>query len=209
MIKTLIVDDHLVLREGLKQVLALNSDISIVGETDNGLSAVELTRKLSPDLIILDINMPKLSGIDAAKQIREFNKVVKIIILTMHESESYVLDAVASGINGYISKNSDMDVILSAVRSVSDGKDYFPNSISNIIMSSYQNSNSKFEIPLTKREKEIISLIAKGLTSQEIADKLFISYFTVGKHRKNLMHKLQLKNTAELVHYAMKTGLTK
>ncbi|MGE5458687.1 MAG: response regulator [Methanococcaceae archaeon] len=207
--KILLADDHIMMRDGLKLVLQTDSSFEIVGEADNGEEVVQLEKKLKPDVVILDINMPKLNGIEAARKIRSQNKGVKILILTMHESESFIFDAISAGVNGYIFKMSDMEEFLRAVKTLAEGKDYFHENVANILISNYKRSTQgskeeKEKLTLTKRESEILKLIAQGKTSQEIAEILFISYFTVGKHRKNIMVKLDLKNTAELVRFALK-----
>ncbi|MDP4116916.1 MAG: response regulator transcription factor [Bacteroidota bacterium] len=212
-IRVFLADDHAVLRDGLKVVINTDPDLVVVGEAEDGESVLPLAKCLNPDILILDINMPKMNGIEAAKLVKAELPNIKILMLTMHDNENYIFDALSVGINGYISKNSDMDELLKAIKTIAHGEEYFPPYISNIIIQNYltkaqkttgEVSNSSL---LTGREKEILVLISKGLTSHEIAEKLFISYFTVGKHRKNLMKKLKLKNTAELVNYAIKEGL--
>ena len=212
-IKVFLADDHAVLRDGLKIVINTDPDLVVVGEADDGEKVLPLAKELNPDILILDINMPKLNGIEAAKAVREEMPNIKILILSMYENENYIFDAIAAGINGYIPKSSDIDELLRAIKAIANGEEYFPPHISKIIIQNYlaksqwttgEISNASL---LTRREKEILVLIARGLTSHEIAEKLYISYFTVGKHRKNLMKKLKLKNTAELVNYAIKEGL--
>lgn len=210
-IKILLADDHAILRDGLKIVLQTDKSFKILGEAGDGEEVIDLVKKLQPDIVILDINMPKLNGIEAARAIRKFDKKVRILILTMHEQENYIVDAISSGINGYIFKMSDMEEFLFAIKELAAGKDYFSNKVSKIVFKGLQSKAQKTEdlekIHITTREKEILKLLAKGFTSQEIAESLFISYFTVGQHRKNILEKLGLKNTAELVFYAVKEGL--
>lgn len=210
-IKILLCDDHAMLRDGLKLVLQTDPLFEIVGEADNGQDAVSMVSSLKPDVIILDINIPVLNGIEAAREIKKTNPDVRILMLTMHEDESYIMDAFDSGVDGYIFKMSDMDEFLAAVRAVADGKSYYHENVTKTIIANFAKENRKnVKEPsknnvITKREKEILNLIAEGNTSQEIAEKLFISYFTVGKHRKNIMHKFDLKNTTELIKFAIKT----
>ncbi|MGE5410561.1 MAG: response regulator [Clostridiales bacterium] len=212
MIRVLLSDDHAMLRDGLKLVLQTDAQFEIVGEADNGEDAILLVEQLKPDLVILDINMPKVNGIEAARIIKAQNPRIKILMLTMHENESYIMDAVSSGVDGYIFKMCDMDEFLKASRTVAEGKKYFHENVTRAILSNYVNkaknesqSEEKKSTGITRREMEVLNLIAEGKTSQEISEKLYISYFTVGKHRKNIMHKFDLKNTAELIKFAIKT----
>ncbi len=210
-IKILLADDHAILRDGLKIAIQTDKSFKILGEAGDGEEVVDMVKKLQPDIVILDINMPKLSGIEAARAIRKFDKKVRILILTMHEQENYIVDAISSGVNGYIFKMSDMEEFLLAIKELAAGRDYFSEKVSKIVFKGMQSKAQKTEdlekIHITTREKEILRLLAKGCTSQEIAETLFISYFTVGQHRKNILEKLGLKNTAELVFYAVREGL--
>ncbi|MBI2419736.1 MAG: response regulator transcription factor [Ignavibacteriales bacterium] len=210
-ITVVLADDHAIMRDGLKMVLQTDKSVVIVGEASNGKEAVDLVRSLNPDILIVDINMPQISGIEAAQLIRKFNNTVKILALTMHDQENVILDAVQAGVNGYLLKMSDMDEFLAAIKSLAKGIDYFPAAIAQSVMKGLQHRGAMqqedLSINLTPREKEILTLIAKGNTSQEIAGKLFISYFTVSKHRKNILDKLGLKNTAEVLMYAMNEKL--
>jgi DNA-binding NarL/FixJ family response regulator len=213
LVKILLADDHAILRDGLKIVLQTDKSIKILGEAGDGEEVIALVKKLQPDIVILDINMPKMNGIEAARAIRKFDKKVRILMLTMYEQENYIVDAISAGINGYIFKMSDMEEFLLAIKELSEGRDYFSEKVSQIVFKGMhlkaQKSEEHEKIHITNREKEILKLLAKGLTSQEIAETLFISYFTVGQHRKNILEKLGLKNTAELVFYAVKEGLVK
>jgi len=213
-IKLLIADDHTLLRDGLKAVFQTENVFEVIGEASDGEMALMLAKKLKPDVIVLDINMPKLNGIEVAKKIREEDKEIKILILSMHDNEKLIVEAVSVGINGYVLKMSDMEEFIEGVKEVYLGKDYFPTGVAKKILSGIKgrvdqirNKSDDIKPILTKREKEIINLIVAGLTSQEIAEKLFISYFTVGKHRKNIIKKLRLKNTADLVRYALNNEL--
>ncbi|MEI7811985.1 MAG: response regulator transcription factor [Ignavibacteria bacterium] len=208
-IKIVLCDDHAMLRAGLKLALQTESGFEIIGEADNGDDAVKQAVALKPDVIIMDINMPKINGIEASRIIKKEISSVKILMLTMHEEENYIKDALSAGIDGYMLKMSDMKEFLKAVRIVAGGNKYFHENVVKMLSDSVLVAHDKpatdeiRRIPLTKREKEIMMLIAGGNTSQEIAEKLFISYFTVGKHRKNIIRKLELKNTAELIKYAL------
>ncbi|HEX2984026.1 MAG TPA: response regulator transcription factor [Ignavibacteriales bacterium] len=214
-IRILIADDHAILRDGLKMALKTDPAMEVIGEAENGEIAVKLEQELRPDIIVMDVDMPKMNGIEAVRAIKKKNPDAKVLMLTMHDKESYIVDSISAGAAGYIYKMADMDEFINAVKTVACGKEYFNEKVSQSIMSNYIKSVQKKEedgerhFALTNREIEIVKLIAAGFTSQEIAEKLFISYFTVGKHRKNIMKKLELKNTAELVRYAMKEGYVK
>lgn len=202
MINILLVDDHKIVRQGISSALKTDKDISIVGEGCDGLMAIELAKSLKPHLIIMDISMPKLDGIEAAKEIRKFDEDVKILILTMLEDENYILDALSAQVDGYLFKMAGIDDLLYAVKSIANGESYFDSRVTKIVLDSKKRSEVK-NINLSKRELEILKLIVQGLTSKSIGEKLFISSFTVQKHRKNMLKKLSLHGTAELVRFAI------
>lgn len=212
-IKIFIADDHAILRDGLKLVLKTDNSIEIIGEADDGLKTLDSVEKLNPDVLLIDINMPGLSGIEVTRKIRLKNNRMKILFLTMYEQEDIIVEAMLSGANGYLFKMADMDELIVAIKKINSGEDYFNEKVSKIALKSLQQTvhrAQEIKKPhLTTRELEILKLIVKGFTSQQIADSLFISYFTVGKHRKNILEKLGQKNTAELVHFALKEGLIK
>jgi len=211
-ISVLIVDDHAILRDGLKIAINTDENLVVAGEASEGKEAIELIEELSPDVVVMDINMPGMNGIETVKEIRKKNKSIKILMLTMHEDEDYIFDAISSGVNGYIFKMSDMELFIEAVKTVVAGQNYYAPKVSETLIDNYKNKqHSKHkkgeQTPLTKREKEILRMIADGETTNNIAEKLFISFFTVSKHRKNIMKKLKVKNTAELVKYAFENKL--
>ncbi len=212
--KVLLVDDHKWVRQGFKLALESKYNINIVGEAGDGNEAIEKTKELSPELILMDINMPNLNGIEAAKQIREFNKDVKIIILTMLDNERFIFEALTAGINGYIYKDSEITELAKAIEQVMEGEDYFNKEVTKKIIDYHTGKNiSEFyqettqSNPLTKRELEVVKLVSEGYTSKVIAEKLFISPFTVVKHRKNIIKKLSAKNFNEVISYAIANGL--
>lgn len=202
MISVLLIDDHKIVRQGISSALKTDNEISIVGEGSDGLMAIDLTKKLNPDLLIMDINMPNLDGIEAAKAIRKFNSSVKILILTMLEDENYILDALSAQVDGYLFKMAGIDDLLYAVKSIAQGENYFDPRVTKIVLEN-KKRGKKSDINLSKREIEILGYIVQGFTSKETGEKLFISSFTVQKHRKNLLKKLSLHGTAELVRYAI------
>lgn len=208
-IKVLLADDHAILRDGLKIVLKSDKKFELAGEAVNGKEAVTLCSEINPGIVVMDVDMPVMNGIDAVKHIRKINKDVKILMLTMHENESYIFDAISSGVDGYIFKMADMEVFIEALNNLASGKKYFDPKVSEMLINEYQNkavaaddNTERNVLPLTPREKEILAHIAKGYTTNDIAELLYISFFTASKHRKNIMKKLKVKNSAELIKYA-------
>jgi len=211
-IKVILIDDHQMFRDGVKAVLSDEENIEIIGEVGSGQALFELLKSTTPDLIITDISLPDISGIDIAKNISENYHDIKILILSMHTSEEFITKALKAGANGYLPKDTSMNELLEAIHIIHKGENYFNKNISDTILrsiiknskSDIDNSNNK---SLTKREKEIISLVVDGLTNKEIADKLFISIRTVDSHKNNIMQKLNLKSSVDLVKYAIKNKL--
>jgi DNA-binding NarL/FixJ family response regulator len=213
-IKILIVDDHEVVRDGLKNILLSLNNVAIAGEAANGEDAISMYDSLKPELVIMDISMPGMNGIEATRIIKENDPNAKILILTMHDNQEYLNQIIRSGAKGFVLKNTDKEELLDAVKTVSSGENFFSKDISKLIIENYIRSAKETdknegykEVPLTKREIEILKLIAEGHSNQEIANKLYISYNTVDTHRKNIMHKLSIKNTAGLVRYAIEKAL--
>lgn len=213
-IKVLLVDDHKWVRQGFKLALEGKHNINVVGEAGDGFEAIEKTKILMPELILMDINMPNLNGIEASKLIREFDKDVKIIILTMLDNERFIFEALTVGINGYIYKDSEISELVMAITQVMEGEDYFNKEVTKKIIdyhtgkniSEFHQENAQSNL-LTKRELEVVKLVSEGFTSKVIAEKLFISPFTVVKHRKNIIKKLGVKNFNEVISYAIANGL--
>jgi DNA-binding NarL/FixJ family response regulator len=213
-ISVILADDHPMIRSGIRMLLKEADDISIVGEASNGEEAVTLTRDLTPDIIVLDLSMPKLSGIEAVRIITRRYPKTRILVLTMHENEEYILQIVKSGASGYIIKTSGKDELLKAIRTVAAGEKYFSHRVSEILVEGFirksdtgEEPNADKAGPLTRREKEILALVAQGLTNQEIGKKLFISHRTVDTHRTNIMQKLDIHDVANLVRYAVQHGI--
>jgi len=210
--KILLVDDHIIVRDGIKLVIQSDPGLELVGEAGNGSEAVSLCNDLQPDVIIMDIDMPVMNGIEAVKEIRKTNKDVKIIILTMYEKESFLIDGITSGINGYLYKMASMDELLQAIHSVYSGMEIYSPKITQILSahiskkSNDEKTGENEEIYLSGREKEIVMQIAGGKSNKQIAEELFLSIFTVKNHRKNIMHKLGFKKVNQLVRYAMEKG---
>ena len=202
--KILLADDHEMIREGFKMILKRNKMYEVVGEALNGLEAIELYKSSRPDVVIMDISMPVLNGMEAAKAIIATDSNANIIILSMYDDEDYISQCTEYGIKGYVVKNESSNELESAIQAVIEGQTYFSSRVREVIVKKYtsaKSSKNKKEInfKLTARETEIVRLIAEGLTSQAIAEKLFISPRTVETHRANLMKKADVNNSIELV----------
>jgi DNA-binding NarL/FixJ family response regulator len=213
-IKILIADDHSLVRTGLRQLLEGSAEFSVVGEAESGEEAVRQVAKLKPDIAILDISMPGMSGIEATRTIGRENTGTRVLILTIHESEEYIYQMVRAGASGYVLKDAGRDELFTAVRAVAAGERFFSPGVSKLMVEEFIRRATEQESGppapdevLTNRESEILKHIAEGLTNQQIADKLFISVRTVDTHRTNLMQKLDIHDTASLVRYAIQKGL--
>lgn len=212
--KILLVDDHHLVRTGIANLLAGEPDLEIIGEASNAGEMIDLLKQQEPDLAVLDIALPDMSGIELARQMaKEFPKV-KVVFLSMYTSEEFVFNAINSGAKGYLPKNTSRSELLEAIRAVAKGEEYFAESISNTILKSYikkaKSGNLeqlRDESLLSKRELEVLRLFAQGLTNQEIADKLFISIRTVESHKNHIMQRLELKTTVDLIKFAIRNNL--
>lgn len=212
MIRVLIAEDHLLVREGIRALLERNREIHILGEASNGQEAVEMTRDLKPDVLIMDIMMPRLNGIHAAEQIRELKLPTNILLLSMYSEAGFVRRALRQGVKGYILKSSVSDELIRAVQAVAEGKTYLSEAVSEIAEDGVARADPSLQTGdplegLSPREKEILQLIAEEHTSAEIAQMLFISEKTVEKHRASLMEKLNVRNMAGLARAAVRYRL--
>jgi DNA-binding NarL/FixJ family response regulator len=212
MIRVLIAEDHLMVRAGIRALLEKAGDIHVMGEASNGQEAIEMTEALKPDVLIMDIMMPRLNGIQAAENIREMKLPTHILLLSMYSDEGFVHQALQWGVKGYVLKSSVSDELLWAVRTVASGKTYLSNLIAEIVVESATHPHLALQdgdplSNLSPREKEILQLIAEEHTSAEIGKMLFISEKTVEKHRTKLMEKLNVRNLAGLVRLAVKYHL--
>jgi len=206
--RVVIAEDHTILREGLRALLSLQEEIEVVGEAGDGREAVRVVDEHVPDLLLIDLSMPKLNGMEAISEIRSRHPQIKIIVLTVHKSDEYIVASLDAGADAYILKDASQSELLLAIEYVMRGKIFLSPSISDKVVDAYleQKKNKKVKSVidvLTSREKEILKLIAEGLKNKDIADHLCISSMTVGKHRSNLMYKLNLRNTASLTAYAI------
>jgi two-component system, NarL family, response regulator NreC len=212
MIKVMIADDHGIVRTGLRLLFERLPDMEVVGEAVDGRQAVALAKQLHPDVMIMDIGMPLLNGLEAAAQIAKDDDHVGVIMLSMHADESYILRALDAGAKGFLLKDKADDDIEEAVRSVAGGKPYFSPAIAQTLLEDYVRLMRERSVQdsyslLTEREREVLQLLAEGKSNKEAAGILSLSPYTVETHRTNLMQKLGLHNTAEIVLYAVRKGI--
>jgi two-component system, NarL family, response regulator NreC len=208
-IKILIADDHQLFREGLITLLSDNADIEVVDEAKDGRETVEKARRMNPDVLLMDIGMPLINGIDATGILKKELPDLKIIGLTMHSEKHFIKGMLEAGADGYLFKNCPYDELIRAINSVYSGKKYLSDEITEVIIDDYVSNQKdildKDEI-LSDRELEVLKLFAEGKTSREIADTLFVSVKTVGTHKQHILNKLKLNSTADMVKYAIKKG---
>lgn len=206
-IRILLADDHTILRDGIRSLIEDEPDMEVVGEAEDGITVVKLADSLRPDVILMDLAMPLLNGLEATRQIRKNNTHAKILILTMHENEEYIRQVLAAGAMGYILKDAAARELLGAIRAVNKGEVVLSPAITRLIVTDYLRwgdlSPQDSTDGLTDRERQILQLIAEGYTNKQIADILLISIKTVQAHRLNLMKKLDLHDRGELIKYAI------
>lgn len=211
-IKILIAEDHAIVREGIRMILDAEPDFDVVGEAKDGKQAVELARSLSPDVVVMDISMPQMTGIEATQQIRRLCPRTHVLILTMHEEESYVFQLLQMGASGYVLKRAAATDLVEAVRASSRGEAFLYPSVARSVVADYLDrvrtgeGRDRYD-GLTDREREILVLLAEGLTNAQIADRLYISVKTIQTHRAHIMEKLDLHDRSLLVRYAVRKGL--
>jgi len=205
MIRILIVDDHAILRDGIRSLLESQEDIIVVGEADNGSEAIELVDKLLPDIVLMDISMPKMNGLEATRSIKKRHPKVNVLILTQHDNREYIAPALGAGASGYVLKRSGRREMLNAIRQVQEKGAFLTSNISQEVLQEYSQSShhsQQNEEHLTDRERQVLEMIVGGRSNKEIALELGISPKTVSVHRTNLMSKLDVQNTVELIRYA-------
>jgi len=210
--RIVIAEDHTILREGLKSLLSSSSDFEIIGEAEDGQEAIRCVEKFKPDLILMDLSMPRMNGMDAIKEIKKRFSETKILVLTVHKTEEYILATLKAGADGYVLKDATHTELMIAVKNVLSGKHYISPGISEKVIEGYLEGRKTLKTrtsweTLTQREREILKLIAEGYKNKEIADYLCISPKTVEKHRANLMEKLDLHNVQALTTFAIEKGL--
>lgn len=212
MITVLLADDHTIVRKGIRSLLDEADFVEVVGEAADGNEAVQLTESLKPDVVVMDMTMPHLNGLEATRQIKKAHPEVQVLVLTMYTNEAYLFQMLKAGASGYLVKQSAPDELLSAIEAVYQGDSYLSPSVSRTLVDEYVRQVEETDVDdsynnLTVREREILQLAAEGLTNREMADKLHISIKTVGVHRANLMEKLGLQNAADLIKYAIRKGI--
>lgn len=214
-INIFLVDDHQIVRDGIKSLLLDSSEISIAGEALNGKELMEKLETIKPDVILMDISLPDISGIELTKQVTQNFPEIKVVILSMYTQEEFITNAIVAGAKGYLPKNTTQQELLNAVKAVCDGKEYYNDAVSKIILENYISTvrkSKEVEIAndaetLSSREKQILKLYVEGMSNQQIADKLFISIRTVESHKNHIMQKLGVKSTVELVKYAIRNNI--
>ncbi len=210
--KVLIADDHAIVREGVRMILAKEPDIEVVGEAEDGRQALDLVDQRRPNVVIMDLSMPGMGGIEATKKVKEQHPDVNVLALTMHEDESYVFQLLRAGASGYVLKRAAAQDLVQAVRAAAKGEAFLYPSVARKVVEDYLKRVEAGEERerydgLTEREREILTLIAQGLSNQHIAEKLYISIKTVQTHRAHILEKLGLHDRTELVRYAIRKGL--
>ncbi len=224
-IRVLLVDDHAILREGIRYLLSASGEVDVVGEAQDGLEALEMVESMKPDAVLMDIAMPRMNGIEATTELKKRHPELPVLILSMYDSEEYVLPILRAGASGYVLKRAAAQELVSALKAVMAGQVILHPDVARTVMENLSHGGGAgagggaqgSSVPdptlhplleqLTEREKEVLTLIARGLTNQQIGEKLFISIKTVQAHRANLMEKLDLHDAVELTKFAIKTGL--
>lgn len=206
-IKIILADDHTIVRQGLKLILSSQPDLEVIGEAANGREAIDLAARTKPDIVLMDVAMPELNGIEATRRMVEANSRIKVLVLSMHKEPVYVREILRAGARGYILKDAIDTELINAVRSVAKGDGYISPAVSGALLSDYRKDVSDPVDLLSNREREVLQLIAEGKTNKEIAGKLNLSVYTVDSHRGKIMEKLNLHSTGELVRFALKHGL--
>lgn len=209
----LLVDDHAVVRTGLRMLLESQSDLRIIGEASTGAEALEMAEREKPQIIVMDITLPDMSGIEVTRRLKQTHPEIAVVALTIHEDEQYFFEMLQAGAAGYIPKRAASDELIGAIRAAAMGEIYLYPSLAKMLVADYLShtggdpQRNSLEELLTPREEEIMRLVAQGLTNDEIAEQLVISRHTVARHRENLMRKLGLHNRSELVKYAIRKGI--
>ena len=212
-INVVVADDHGLIRDGIQAMLKYEDDIEIVAEAENGLDATIQVEHKKPDIVLMDIMMPEMNGIEAMKKIKEGSPDSKIILMSMEISEEFISEALEYGVSGYLPKDVRKKTLVSAIEKVHEGEEFFDPKVSEAIFKNYYKKKTKGYAAaakgsgkISKREEEILTLVCQGLSNKEISDKLFISVRTVDSHKSHIMEKLNLKNTVDLIKFAIKNG---
>jgi two-component system, NarL family, response regulator NreC len=205
--RILLADDHSVVRQGFRLILSSQSDFEVIGEAANGREAVDLAGSLQPDIIVMDVSMPELNGIEATRRLGEVSPKTRVLALSMHKDSVYVREILRAGARGYLLKDSIDSDLIAAVRAVANGDGYLSPAVSDAVLSDYRKHVTDPIDLLTSREREVLQMIAEGKTNKEIANTLNLSVYTVEAHRGRIMEKLNLHSTGELVRFAIRNGL--
>jgi len=209
-IQILITDDHQLFREGIVNLLAAAPEIKIVGQAGNGLEAIEMSRTLNPDVVIMDLSLPVINGVDATRILHQELPAIRILVLSMHADKHFIKEALEAGASGYLSKNCTYSQLIDAINTVYQGKKYLSAKITEVLIDDYLNKDEDamgIQQELTERESEILKLIAEGVSARDISTQLFISVKTVGTHKQHILDKLNLKSTVDIIKYAIKKGI--
>ncbi len=207
MIDVVLVDDHAILRDGLKTIIAQEADMIVVGEATGSRQLQEMLKKVSPDIIIMDINMPEMNGIELTKWVKDNYPTIKIIILTMYKNDEYFMASIREGADGYLLKDSPSEDVIAAVRTISNGESVIPAGMTKKLIALHQTVNELEDNSLTAREMEVLLKLVEGLSNKEIARKLFISDKTVKIHVSNIFKKLDVKSRSQAIIYAVQKNL--
>ena len=212
-IKIVLVDDYMIVRSGLKAIIETQDNMEVIGEAGDGANAITMLTRLQPDIVIMDISMPGLDGISATLEIKGLYPHIKVLVITMHDDEKLLFDVIKAGGSGYLLKNTAFEDLINAINTVYSGENFVTYNVANMLMKDYTHriktdsqSFAKYD-SLTAREKEVFELITDGLSNRDIADRLYISVRTVEVHRSNIIQKLQLRNTVELINYANRKSM--
>lgn len=214
MIKVVLIDDHQIVRDGIRLLIENMADIEVLAELGNARELIAMLKSIEPDLAIIDISMPDMSGIELTAYLSEHHPRIKVLILSMYTSEEFIFNSIKAGASGYLPKNTTRQELEAAIQEIMGGGEYFGESISNVILKSYVKKAQQEDEPeekglklLSGRELEVLELFSAGKTNKEIAEALFISTRTVESHKSHIMHKLELKTTVDLVKFAIKSGI--
>ena len=206
-IRVLLADDHAILRKGVRMLIDAQPDLEVVGEAKTGREAIHEARELKPDVVVMDVSMPELNGIEGTRQICDELPHTKVIGLSMHRDSVYVREILRAGARGYLLKDSEDDDLVRAIRAVARGEAFLSPAISDAVLTDYRKHVSNPVDLLTSREREVLTMIAEGKTNKEIANALNLSVYTVESHRGSVMEKLNLHNTGDIVRFALRNGL--
>ncbi len=206
-----LADDHHVVRQGFKALLENKQDFSVIAEAGDGLEAVKITARMKPDILVVDLIMPGINGLEVTRQVGRLSPHTRVIVLSMYQDEAYVIEALQNGACGYVLKDSNISDLVKAIRDVAAGRHYLSPPLSELAIAAYKDKTKGVSLDLyntlTTREREVLQLVAEGNTNAEIADKLFISERTVESHRATMMRKLSLTSRGDLIAYALKRGI--